>query len=112
MSIIEAEYMILIEAMKKGIWLKGLIGDLSTQLGQSIVYSNSQSAIYLTKNQMYHERTKHIDVRFHFIQEVVSQEIILIKKMSTDDNPTDMLTKHIIASKFRHCLDLVGVCSC
>jgi hypothetical protein len=72
---------------------------------------NSQSAIHLTKNQMYHERTKHIDVRVHFIHENVSHCIIAVKKVATADNPMDMMTKPVPLNKFKHCLDLVGVCS-
>jgi len=54
------------------------------------VFCNSQSAIHLTKHQMYHERTKYIDVKYHFIREI---EVIKVKKISTVDNPTDMMTK-------------------
>ena len=48
------------EAVKVAIWLKGLVGDLGLQQ-DSVVFFDSQSAIHLTKNQMYHEITKHID---------------------------------------------------
>ena len=58
---------------------------------------------------MYHERTKHIDVRFHFIRENVSQGIIAVRKVATMDNPVDMMTKPVPLHKFKHCLDLVGV---
>ncbi len=75
------------------------------------MFCDSQSAIHLTKNQMYHERTKHIDVRYHFIRDIVSQGIVVVQKVSTHDNPADMMTKGVTVSKFRHCLDLAGVCS-
>lgn len=58
---------------------------------------------------MYHERTKHIDVGYHFIPEIVSQGTIIVKKVGTSDNPADMMTKPILISKFKHCLDLIGV---
>ncbi|GKV37119.1 hypothetical protein SLEP1_g45181 [Rubroshorea leprosula] len=51
------------------------------------------SAIHLRKNTMYHERTKHIQVRYHFVQEVVSNGDVLVEKISTDENPVDMMTK-------------------
>lgn len=55
--------------------------------------SNSQSAIELCKNLVFHERTKHIDVRFHFIREVVSSGKVNLEKVSTNDNLADMAIK-------------------
>ena len=55
----------------------------------------------MTKHQVYHERTKHIDV--------VSREVTNMKKISIEDNPADMLTKAIPIAKFKHCCDLVNV---
>jgi hypothetical protein len=61
------------------------------------------------KDQMLHERTKHIDVRYHFIRGVVAQGDIKVCKISTHDNPADMLTKSVPANKFEHCSNLIGV---
>ena len=55
---------------------------------------------------MYHERTKHIDVRYHFIREI---KVIKVKKISIADNPADMMTKHVPSRKFQHYLKLFGV---
>ncbi|KAK3025963.1 hypothetical protein RJ639_040937 [Escallonia herrerae] len=104
----EAEYIAAIEAVKEAIWSKGLVGDLGLKQESSIVYCDSQSAIHMTKNQMFHERTKHIDVRFHFIRDVVSQGTVMVEKIFTDENPADMMTKHIPEIKFKHCLDLIA----
>ena len=51
---------------KEVLWLRGLFGELSDQLQINTLFCNSQSAIFLTKDQMFHEKTKHIDVRYHF----------------------------------------------
>ena len=58
---------------------------------------------------MYHERMKHIDVRYHFLREIISQGDVPMKKIGTSDNPADMLTKPVPVSKFMHCLDIIGV---
>ncbi len=85
--------------------------DLELIQNKATVFCDSQSAIHLTKNQMYHERTKQIDVRYHFIRDIISQGTVVVQKVSTHDNPLDMMTKGVPVSKFRHCLDLIGVCS-
>ena len=68
LSTIEAEYMSMMEAIKEAIWLQLLLDDLKIDQDLLEINYDSMSAIYLTKNQVYHARTKHIDVRFHFIR--------------------------------------------
>lgn len=109
LSTTEAEYMAITESVKEAIWLQGLVSDLGLKQDATVVFCDSQSAIYLTRNSVYHERTKHIDIRYHFIRDIISEGIVCVEKVSTDDNPADMLTKSLPVTKFRHCLDLVGV---
>ena len=73
------------------------------------MHSNSQSAIHLCKNLVYHERTKHVDVRYHFVRELVANGDIHIQKISTEDNPADMGTKTVTAAKFSHYMNLLHV---
>jgi hypothetical protein len=65
MSTTEVEYMAVAEAAKEGLWLIGLVRELGIQQVGVPLYCDNQSAIYLAKNQVYHARTKHIDVRFY-----------------------------------------------
>ncbi|RVW92548.1 Retrovirus-related Pol polyprotein from transposon TNT 1-94 [Vitis vinifera] len=58
-------------------------------------------------NPVYHERTKHIDVRLNFIRDVIEEKLFSIEKVATEVNPADMLTKPITTEKFKHSLDLV-----
>ena len=86
-----------------------LVEELDLKQGTVPKYSDSQSAIYLTKNQDYHERTKDIDVRLHFIREVVASKKVKVDKISTDDNPANFLTKSVSSNKFQKCMNLLGV---
>jgi hypothetical protein len=112
MSTTEAEYMAAAKAAKEALWLTGLVKELGIQQGGVPLYCDSQSAIYLAKNQVYHARTKHIDVRFHKIRELVTIGELLLEKIHTSENAADMLTKPITANKFKHCLDLINVSRC
>ena len=67
------------------------------------------SVILLTKNYMLHERTKHIDVRMHFIRDVIEQGTNIMKKIPTVDNYIYMMTNLISVIKFMHCLDLICI---
>ncbi|KAG8475193.1 hypothetical protein CXB51_031757 [Gossypium anomalum] len=108
LSTTEAKYMAIIEACKVAIWLKGLFSELNEDLQISTVFCDSQSAIFLTKDQMLHERTKHIDVRYHFIRDIIACGDIVVSKISTHENPADMMTKSLPITKFEHCLDLIN----
>ena len=59
------------------------------------------SAIYLAKNQVYHARMKHIDVRFHFVWEILDDGDIDLQKIHMKENPADMLTKVVPGVKLR-----------
>jgi hypothetical protein len=96
-------------AIKEALWLQGLIGDLGFSQEYVNVYYDSQSAIHLAKNQVHHARTKHIDIRFHFIREIIGNGEISLQKVDTKDNPADMLTKILLVIKFNHCLDLINI---
>ncbi|PHU02881.1 hypothetical protein BC332_28132 [Capsicum chinense] len=109
LSTTEVEYMAITEAFKEAIMLKGIIGELSKDLQFTTVFCDSQSAIFLTKDQMFHERIKHIGVRYYFVQEIIARADIMVRKISTHDNPVDMMTKTLPSTNFEHCVDLVSV---
>jgi len=83
----------LTEAVKESIWVHGLLDSFGLSQQIPIVYCDSQSAIHLAKNLVYHERTKHIDIRLHFIRECVNDNTVAVQKLATAENPTDMMTK-------------------
>ncbi|KAI5342048.1 hypothetical protein L3X38_009923 [Prunus dulcis] len=98
--------MAIAEAIKEAIWTLGLMVDLGMEQHKLDVYCGSQSGIYLARYQVHYARTKHIDVRYHRVREVVVEGEIRLKKIATKENPIDMLTKVVDASKFKHRLDL------
>ena len=63
----------------------------------------------MCKNPVFHEHTKHIDVRLHFIRDIVSQDAIKLEKVLSDFNPFNMGTKVLLVKKFRSCLDLLSI---
>lgn len=91
------------EAVKEVIWLRDLLGELSMDHGLTVVHCDSQSTIHLTKDQLYLERTKHIDVLCHFIRDIFDDGYIKILKIGTKNNLVDMLTKSLLITKFEHC---------
>ena len=70
------------------------------------MYCDNLSVICLAKNQVHHDRTKHINVRYHFI---CTEKKIKVKKIDTKDNLADIFTRSVLESKFQHCLNLLIV---
>jgi hypothetical protein len=110
LSTTEAEYVAATHAAKEAMWLKTLIGEvMGDSVGPMTLFSDNQSAIALSKDHQYHARTKHIDIRFHFVRWVVEEGKINLKYCPTNDNVADILTKALPSPKVKHfgaCLGL------
>nr|GEV61938.1 hypothetical protein [Tanacetum cinerariifolium] len=104
-----AEYMALTEAVKEAIWLMGLLEVLGVELNTVAVDCDNQGAIHLSQNHVFHERTKHINVYYHFIREVLELKTVKVLKVGTEHNAADALTKVVPGLKLQHCLELLNV---
>ena len=97
MSTAEAEYIAVMHAAKECIWLCHLIEELSpSPLSMTTLYCNNQATLKLATDDNYHVRTKHIDIHFHFIHQVVASGAIDIRYCPTDDMTADILTKALL----------------
>nr|GEU77357.1 zinc finger, CCHC-type [Tanacetum cinerariifolium] len=109
LSTTEAEYMALTGAMKEAIWLRGLLEELGVELNRVTVNCDNQGAIHLSRNHVFYERTKNINVRYHFIREVLEAKTVEVLKVGTEHNDVDALMKVIPGYKLQHCLELLSV---
>ncbi|GKD80071.1 hypothetical protein Tco_1342692 [Tanacetum coccineum] len=106
----EAGCMTFIKAWKKeAIWLRGLLEELGVELNRVAVNCDNQGAIHLSRNHVFHERNKHINVRYHFIREVLEAKAVKVLKVGTEHNAADALTKVVPGHKLQHCLELLSV---
>ncbi|CAM8998933.1 unnamed protein product [Rhodiola kirilowii] len=103
LSSTEAEYIAATEAAKEAIWLKGLLSEIEQCSYVPLIYSDSMSALHLCRDTVYHERSKHIDVRLHFIRDIIDKGVIRIDKVLGDENPADFGTKVVPYVKFEYC---------
>jgi len=106
----EAEYVASAEAAKELIWLWYLLQDLHHPPSQPTpLFMDNRGASLLAKNPVHHNRTKHIDIRHHFIRQCVSDGSINIKLISTGDNAADLLTKSLGHIKLHLFRSLIGL---
>ncbi|GKD72256.1 hypothetical protein Tco_1330538, partial [Tanacetum coccineum] len=99
MSTTEAEYMAIVEAGKELVWLKNFLEQLDRAQTECVLFLDNESAIHITKNPVFHGRTKHIKIRYHYIRELVSEGTLSLKKIRGAKNPADMLTKVVTTEK-------------
>ncbi|KRZ03020.1 Retrovirus-related Pol polyprotein from transposon TNT 1-94 [Trichinella zimbabwensis] len=94
LSTVEAEYMALTESVKEVKWIRQLLMDLGrNQVTPTPLFSDNQGAAFLTKNPQHHRRTKHIDIRYHFIRTEQEEGVVSVECTPYDKQPADMLTK-------------------
>ncbi|WVZ12067.1 hypothetical protein V8G54_016597 [Vigna mungo] len=108
LSTTEAEYYALAEGVKEALWLKGLVRELGFDKKSVCVHCDSQSVIHLANHQIYHSRTKHIDVKLHFVRSIVESGDVQICKIASEENPADILTKPLAKERFLLLLSRIG----
>ena len=89
--------------------MKSFLDELGKKQVDSSLYSDSQSAIHLAKNPVFHARTKHIQLRYHFIRGLTSDGTLSLKKVLGSKNPADMLTKVVTTEKLKLCIASAGL---
>ena len=111
LSTTEAEFIAATSSACQVIWLRRILKCLNyTQSGPTVVYCDNISAIKLSKNLVMHGRSKHIDIRFHFLRDLVKDEVIELTYCSTRDQIADITTKPLKIEAFLKLRDLMGVC--
>ncbi|KAJ0890399.1 putative RNA-directed DNA polymerase [Helianthus annuus] len=93
LSTTEPKYTAATETCKELLWLKRFMQELSFMQQRCVVLCDNESTIHLAKNAMFHTRTKHVDVRYHWIRDAIEDKLFELEKVHTNDNGSDMFTK-------------------
>ena len=110
LSTAEAEYVALSAAAQESVWLQQLMSDLMhLSKREMVIFEDNQSAICVAKNQQTSGRMKHIDIKYHFVCELVEAGMIKLVYCSTEQMIADMLTKALAIQQFEKLHKLTGV---
>lgn len=109
LSTTEAEYMALTAAAQEAIWLRNLNDELFDNPEEVQLYCDNKSALELAQNDMYHARTKHINIRFHFIRETIVNKIVRVSYVNTNEQIADILTKPLVPCKHTKLIEKLGL---
>lgn len=109
LSTTEDEYMALSSAVQESLWLKQLISEISMTPDIVKIHCDNRGALELAKNNVTSQRSKHIDIRHHFIREHVFNKNVVLEYMCTEKMPADILTKPLDKNKHFVCINALGL---
>jgi hypothetical protein len=110
LSTAEAEYIDACSASCEVIWLRKLLtGLFDLEMRETAILYDNQSCIKMTENHVFHDRSKHIEIRYHFIRDMVQRGALKLQYISTDEQVVDVMTKPLSRVKFEHFRDKLGI---
>jgi hypothetical protein len=98
-------------ACKETIWLHKLFSGIGLVQQAVKIECYSQSEMFLAKNPTYHSKTKHIDIQYHFVRDMIEEKKVSLMKVETLKNVVDSLTKSVSTEKFSWCRGSMGIAS-
>lgn len=103
LSSIESKYVVACQIGKKVVWLRKLLSDLFTKpISPTMINCDNQSSFKMFEDHVFHERTKHINNKYHYIRILVQYGIMKLQYVLTDEQVVDVLTKYLPNNKFEY----------
>ena len=96
-------------ASKELVWLQRLCSCIGLVQQVVRIECDSQSVIFLAKNPAYHSKTKHIDVQYNFVRDMIEEKKVSLMKVDTLKNVADLLTKSVSTENFSWCRGSMGI---
>jgi hypothetical protein len=103
LSTAEAEYIAACSANCESIWLQKLLTSLfHLEMEATVILCDNQCCIKMTENPMFHDKLKHIKIRYHYIHDMVQRGVVKLQYVGTDKQVVDVLTKPLSRLKFEY----------
>ena len=110
LSTMEAEYIAACVAYSEAVWLQKMLSGLfDLQLEATWIYCDNQSCIKLSENPVFHDKSKHIKIKYQYIRDMVEKGVEELHYIATDEQIADVLTKPLSRVKFGYLRDKLGV---
>ena len=107
LSIAEAKYISASDASREAVWLRKLLFDLfDSSLDPIVINCDNQSCVKLLENPLFHDKSKHIEIRYHYVRDMVQRSL---RYILIDKQIVDVLTKPLSKTNFEHFRDKLGV---
>ncbi|GJQ99846.1 putative ribonuclease H-like domain-containing protein [Tanacetum coccineum] len=108
-STTEAEYVAAANCCGQVLWVQNQLLDYGFNFMNTKIHIDNESTICIVKNPVYHSKTKHIEIRHHFIRDCYEKKLISVEKIHTDLNVADLLTKPFDGPRFNYLVVSIGM---
>ncbi|GKD26572.1 hypothetical protein Tco_1232786 [Tanacetum coccineum] len=108
-SITEVEYVAASSCCGQVLWIQNQLLDYGYNFMHTKIFIDNNSTICIIKNPVFHSKTKHIEIRHHFIRDCNDKKLIQMVKIHTDKNVADLLTKAFDVSRFQYLIASIGM---
>ena len=109
LSTAEAEYIAAGSCCTQLLWMKKLLHDYGIPQDTICVFCDNTSAINLSKNPVQHSKSKHIEIRYHFIRDLVEERVVCLEFIHTDNQKANIFTKPFDSLRFESLRKTIGV---
>jgi hypothetical protein len=109
LSTAEAEYIALSVAVREAVWLHKLLTDLfDHEMDPTTIHCDNQSCVKLSENPVFHDRSKHIEIKYHYIRDMVQRKTVHMQYLPTHEQIVDIFTKPLAKTKFEYLCERLG----
>ena len=105
----EAEYMALSDCSRQCVWVHQLFGELGYKVKPIQISGDNQGSIFIASNPVVDKRSKHVEIRFHYIRDVIARGLVEVTFIPGEENPADLLTKNLGRVKFEKFRSMYGL---
>ena len=110
LSTAEAEYAAACSASCEAEWVRKLLSNLfDLQLDATFIYCDNQSCVNLLEKPVFHDNSKHIEIKYHYIRDMVLRGVVKLQYVATDEKIADVWTKPLARVKFEYFKEKLGV---
>ena len=110
LSTTKAEYVAACSASCEAVWMRKLLSDLfDLQMDATFIHCDNQSCVKLSENLVFHDKSKHINIKCHYIKDMVQRGAVILQYVATDKMIVDVLTKPLARMKFEYFRETLGV---
>jgi hypothetical protein len=110
LSTTKAEYIALSVAVCEVVWLRKLLTDLfDHEMDNTIIHCDNQICVKLSKNLVFHDKSKHIETKYHYIRDLVQRKAVHVQYLPTHEQIADIFTKSLAKTKFEYFHERLGL---
>ena len=110
LSSVVAEYIAVCMEAREVVWLQKILARLfGYMMEPTMIHCDNQSCVQMSVNPVHHDQTKHVEMRYHYVRDMVQRCVVELQFVSTNEQVVDVLTKPLVRGKFKGFRKMLGI---